>query len=223
MKKRTSKPKSRVPRNMFNVGTLPSRVVADNDVMSTVKKMSKIYSFDFQLAPLNFTLTAGLLKQRFQFSQSSVVGLANMILNFEEVRFRGVRFTPKMGTMVTPSGYIATGNFKMWLDDAILSAATPTYTDAFSRQTVELPVLSTVRPDAKRELQWVAADIEDQDWVSVPSGAFATFVPFTFCVFAGTGYVPSATGGTGTSSGDSISTAVVDGAARVEFRTLRNA
>jgi hypothetical protein len=203
-------------------GSLPSLRTSSVDILRPKTRDNEAYTFDLQLIPLGFQLGAGgILKQRFQFQVAAVSLLTQLLTVFEEVRFLGVRFSPRVLfgqlTSGSPSGYM-----KVWLDDAILTTTAPTYTDAFSRQAVDVTLTSSPQT-RKQELQWVATDTEDLDWISIPTGSPATFVPFTVCVFAAPGATPSATTGTYTSSTDMYSVVSLDGAARVQLRTLRSA
>lgn len=202
-------------------GTLPSLRSASVDILTAGMARGRVWSFDLQVIPLTFVLASGIVKQRFQMQSGALQIMSLLLACFEEFRFRGVRLTPKIyssvngnGTPPGPSGY-----FKVWIDDAILTTAAPTFTDAFARPTVDLPCDPRVQPDKRRELQWVADDDEDQDWVPC-KGSPTTFVPFTVAVFAGPGNAPNTSAGTQTNAADSTSQVSLDGAARIEFRRL---
>ncbi len=209
------------------IGTLPKARASSVNVLRAKPRDNETYTFDLQITPLAFTLTAGgVLKQRFQFQTGAVQLLANLMACFEEIRFSGVRLYPKTTTFfanpATPA--YAQGYMKMWIDDAILSTAVPTYTDAFSRQTVDVPLDKDAATNvARQQLQWVATDLEDSDWVSIPTGTPTSFCPFTVAVFAGPGVIPGASSGTATNSADQYTTVLLDGAVRVQMRTLRSA
>jgi len=210
------------PNAMIRIGSLPAARASSVDILRAKPRDNEVYQFDLQIIPLAFTVSSGVCKQRFQFQSAAVSILSTLFQAFEEFRFVGARLKPRIMQAYSASTTIApTGYFKIWIDDAILSAATPTYTDAFSRQTVDVQIAPPSQATSKQELQWVATDNEDLDWISIPTGSPTTFVPFTVVVFAGTGSTPGASAGTMTSATDSASLVSVDGAVRVQFRTLR--
>lgn len=206
--------------NNIRHGSLPSARSASVNILRNKLRDNEIYQFDLQIIPLQFVLTAGINRTRAQFATGAVMILPTLMACFEEIRFLGVRLTPRF--ISTASG--GTGYFKMWLDDAILSTATTTFTDAFSRQTVDVNITSYPVIDVtKKELQWVATDDEDLDWISIPTGSPTTFVPFTIACFAAPGTTPNTNAGTGTAAADNSSQLMLDGAVRVQLRTLRTA
>jgi hypothetical protein len=204
-------------------GSLPSLRASSVDILRAKTRDNEAYQFDLQLVPLTFTPTAGVARLRFQFQTAAVQILASLMACFEEIRFLGARLMPRL---VQPYSGAAngTGYMKLWIDDAVLSTTSPTYTDAFSRQTVDLMLtpMSVSGTPKHQELQWIATDVEDLDWVPIP-GSPATFVPFTVAAFCGPTYVPGTNAGTGTNTGDSYSVVMLDGAVRVQLRTLRTA
>jgi len=212
-----TKSKKTKPKPLFPIGTLPARSTAAQDVVSFKKTEGRIYEFDLPIIPYTIGVVAGVCTTRTQFVASAVTLLSRLILCFAEARFRGVRLNLRVSTSNdgAGAGIIASGWLDAWIDDAVLTTAATVNTDAQSRAHVELPLNSTVRPDSRKEIQWVATDVEDQDWVLTKSGAFASLVPFTIGTFAGTGYST----GTGTVAG-TTATIVISGSARIQCRQL---
>lgn len=200
------------------MGTLPAISAAGVDILTAKMAAGKVYSFDVPITPLPFTPAAGVLASRVAFTAGVARLYAYLSNAFQEGRIRGVRLQARTLASASTTAPRASGFLKLWLDETILTTAAPTYTDAFSRATVEVPLDPTVKPDARKELQWVASDVEDLDWL--PIATLSTQPSFSLAAFAGTGYTPSATGGTGTAAGDSTAV-VITGAMRVEFRNLK--
>jgi len=185
------------------------------------KSNEKIYSFDLKMIPMILgPLVAGVLKTRIQFAAAQVTLMNFFYSVFEEFRFRGVRLMPRITNSQNANTPFPFGYGKIWLDDAILTTTAPTFTDAFSRPTVDvmLDVSDTSNPK-RQELQWVAQDVEDVDWVST-RGSPNSFIPFTVAYFAGPGANPGTSAGTQTNAADGTSLISLFGAVRVEFRGL---
>jgi len=210
----------------MTIGTLPSLANASVNVLRAHGRGSdsKIYSFDLQMIPMIFgPLVAGVLRQRVQFAAAQVTLMSYFYNIFEEFRFRGIRLRPRVTNAQNVNVSAPFGYGKLWIDDAVLNTAAPTFTDAFSRPTVDvqLNVADTSNPKAQ-ELQWVAADIEDLDWQSTRASP-NSFIPFTVAYFAAPGANPGTNAGTQTSGTDGTSLISLMGAVRVEFRGLSTA
>jgi len=216
---------SKMPGMILTRGSLPSIRASSVDVLRIKTRDNECYTFDLQITPLVFVPTAGVLKARFQMQTGAVALLSNLMACFEEVRFLGVRLRPKLLQLYNnPTvNLFGSGYMKLWIDDAILTTAVPTYSDAFSRQTIDVDLSPAAQPIThKQEMQWIATDDEDLDWISIPTGTPSSFCPFTVAVFCAPGLTPGLNSGTGTSIADSVTTVSLDGAVRVQLRTLRS-
>jgi len=203
-------------------GTLPPAILAITDVVRPKLSAGRVYSFDLAITPLTFTIVTGNLAVRSQFTLTAVALVMKLAALFQEVRVRGVRLAPRLSYALEQGTALAGGGAgytSFWIDETILTTAAPTGSDMTARSTCMVPNNQLVRPDAQREVQWVASDVEDLDWVSIKSGAYTSFYPFTLCAFAGVGYTPGATTGTGTTA-NTGGVLWVSGTARIEFRGL---
>jgi hypothetical protein len=155
MKPRSSKLKNRTHiAPVAKSGTLPSQLAALTDIVSSKVSAGKIYSFDLNIATQVVLIASGLQATRSQFTAGIVQLLAKLAACFAEFRYRGVRITPRVsyatdGTVVGASSLVP-GYCSLWLDEAVLTTTAPTVTDMSARQTLQLPLSSAVRPDAKR-------------------------------------------------------------------------
>ncbi len=224
-KSKNHKGKNQMPPQVLTRGSLPSLRAASVDILRTSLRDNECYTFDLQITPLVFSPAAGVIKQRFQMQSGAVQILNSLMACFEEIRFLGVRLRPKIANFYSnqSTNSYGQGYCKLWIDDAILTGGSPSYTDAFSRQTVDVDMSPTSQPNPrKQELQWIATDTEDLDWLPIP-GSPTTFCPFTVAAFAAPGFTPGTSAGTGTNAADSYTVVMLDGAVRVQLRTLRTA